>query len=207
MASKFNLLLILNLLIVQIDILILKYFIDAKEIIWYSLLSKIFFTVSLIYSLAYSSLWPYFSSLKIGEDIRHYNKVKKYIFYILSFSITIFIFVALTLFFLQDLFFNFFFETTVPKDFTYILVLFFLYHITILWVHGFGTVIQSSNINLHGFVNICFVQAFISIVLQIIFTNFYGIYGPVIAMTLSFFLTMAWFLPYNFMKMSPVRGN
>jgi O-antigen/teichoic acid export membrane protein len=201
LASKFNLLLIISLLTVQIDLFVLNYYLDAKSIIWYSLVSRVFSSGALIYATAYSSLWPYFSSLNLRFNENNFNLLKNFIFSIFISSLIFFIALTICLFAKKDLFFLYFFQDKVPENFTKTIVMFFIYHIIILWVHGFGAAIQAKSYNLNRFIKISIIQVFLSVALQFLLAKQYNIIGPLIGMSLSFIFTMSWYLPREFFRL------
>ena len=63
-----------------------------------------------------------------------------------------------------------------------------------LWTDIFALILQSMN-NLKALIYWAIVQASVGLILQLILVPIYGIYGTVIALTLSWVLTVAWALP------------
>ena len=82
-------------------------------------------------------------------------------------------------------------QLTIPYTFVMLLG---LYHIVIAWVHGFGIPLQSMS-DINTLIAWTPIQAILSISLQLILVQSFGMYGITLGMMLSFILTMAWVLP------------
>lgn len=190
-AGRFWLLYLMHAAVVNCDYIIMSQFLSAQDIVSYSIVSRVFGFSAFFYTSMYAALWPHFTESIANGDWSSVNKslAKSILFS----SIFITVFTTLALFFMPNLVAMLSPKETLIIPYTFVLLL-GGYHIVIAWVHGFGIPLQSMS-DVKTLLMWTPIQAVLSILLQIIFVQSYGMYGITLGMMLSFLLTMAWVLP------------
>ncbi|SNX29111.1 Membrane protein involved in the export of O-antigen and teichoic acid [Polynucleobacter meluiroseus] len=201
-AWRFSILYLMHAAVVNLDFIILAKFLPPLDVVKYGILTRIFSFSAFFYTSIYSALWPNFS-----EAIYKGNWKFVKLILIRAILFSSFLILAYTIFiiiFIDDLisFISPESVVTVPIE---LLLLLGGYHLVIAWVHGFGIPLQSMN-DLKGLLFWTPIQAVISVLLQVVLVQHFGLYGIIWALLLSFLLTMAWLLPIRVLKHSRIAS-
>lgn len=202
-GSSFFYMSFVQAIIVNIDYLILIWFVSSSELLIYGIISRLFGFCAMFYSSIYTILWPRFTeeivkkSWKSALNLLFYSNLFS-LFFILIFSILLILFIDVLISFLvnND-------DISVPINF---IVLYAVFDLVRSWVHGFGTLLQSIS-HTKPFITWLPIQAILNVLLQFLLVPEYGIYGCVVAMLLSFIFTLAWILPLNVYKKYKISQN
>lgn len=181
---------IMSACVLQVDYLIMSQYINLSDIVKYSLLFKLFSLLYIAYNTLLSTLWPLFSELRASNKIDQiWVNVKLYILY----GVFLYIFFTIIIFIWGNEIITLITNVKVILPYNLIILVGF-YFIIRIWTDMFAIVLQSINclIPLWIFTPI---QALISVFLQIYLSSKYGVMGIVIALILSFLLTVTWALP------------
>ena len=190
-AAKFWIFYILAAGVLNVDFLILSQYLSPEDIAVYGIGTKIFGFAAFFYVSLYAALWPHFT-----EDIskNNWNSVRMHIRKSFIFSASfIVLFSAILLIFMP-----FVSGILSPKDKIEIPVNFILllgiYHIILVWVHGYAIVLQSMS-DMKVLLVWSVIQTILSIIFQIFLVKKFGLYGSTLGLILSFLLTAAWIVP------------
>jgi len=179
----------------QVDYLVMSQTVSANEISIYNILFKIYSAFFLVYTTLLLALWPSIAewyTQKKAENI--YSYCKKYIIVGIVFMLG----VSSLFLFNKTLVLNLI--SNINFDISNITIgLFTLYFCLRVWTDTFAIVLQSTS-NVKSLWVFTPVQAIVSFLLQIILSKMYGINGILIALIMSFLLTVAWGLPYQVRK-------
>jgi O-antigen/teichoic acid export membrane protein len=177
--------------VLQVDYLIMSQFIRPSDIVAYSLLFKLFSLVFIVYNTLLSTLWPMFSEWSVNKkvDLIRTNIKKNILFGILIFTIF-----TLIIIFLGDEILGLITNIKISLPINLICLIGFYFMIRV-WTDMFAIVLQSVNY-LRPLWIFTPIQALISISLQVYFSLKFGVIGIVIALILSFLITVSWALPF-----------
>lgn len=186
----------MSALVLNVDFFIASQFLPPNQIVQYHTLLKLFTFGLFLYSAYLMAVWPIFS-----EKIE--NRQSQFIVEMLKSFIPVGM-VFIIVFTLLLVFFGSHIYTYLIKNMDFevskaIVVMFGLYFLIRVWTDTFAMVLQSGN-NLKPLLKSVPIQAVLSISLQIILVSYFQIYGLLLALILSFLLTVAWYLPYSSSK-------
>jgi len=182
--------------IINLDFIIAANYLMPIDIIIYGILYKLFGFTAFFYTSIYGVLWPKFTEYLTKN---YWEKVIHLMYSAIIFSIILIISFSFIFQLLKESIINHLMSINKVDIKFELIILMCFYHIIISCVHGFGVVLQSIS-NLKSLLIWMPMQAIISIFLQIIFVQKYGISGIIIALSLSFLLTLFWVLPLNIYK-------
>lgn len=192
-SYKFWLLCLLNAFVVNCDLFIISKYLNKTDLINYVFVVKIFSFSAFFYTSVFNALWSDFTILyKKGNK----EVLRKKLHIAVKFSIFfVSIYLLLALLFMNQISRIIFpgADVTIPAS---LILSIGLYYLILAWVHGYGTILQSLS-DINYLLIITLFQAFISIISQVIFLNYFGILGIPIAISLSFILTIVWALPFR----------
>lgn len=182
----------MSALVLNVDFFIASQFLPPEQIVQYHTLLKLFTFGLFLYSAYLMAVWPIFS-----EKIE--NRQSKFIVEMLRSFIPVGM-VFIIVFTLLLVLFGSHIYTFLIKNMDFevskaIVLMFGLYFMIRVWTDTFAMVLQSGN-NLNPLLKSVPIQAVLSISLQIILVSYFQIYGLILALILSFLLTVAWYLPY-----------
>lgn len=182
---------ILSLGVVKVDYVIMSQFLNAHEIVVYSISTKVFGLSFFLYSSILYALWPVMTE-KIADgkwyEVGQY--IKRYLFlgFAVTFVSTILLIwlmpVAVDLLAPKS-------SVVVPNGFIYLLG---TYQMILVWTGIFAMILHSMS-ELKVFWIPTFFQALISVCAQWILVPIMGLYGIVIGLIFSFLITVSWALP------------
>lgn len=181
---------LMSAFVLQVDYLIMSQYIKPSDIVSYSLLFKLFNVVFIAYNTLLSTLWPMFSEWRVSnKNNLIWSNVKRYIIY----GFIIFIIFTLVFIICGDSIIAMITDVKVPLSVN-LISLIGLYFIIRVWTDMFAIVLQSVNC-LRPLWILTPIQALISISLQIFLSLKFGVVGIVLALILSFLITVSWALP------------
>ncbi len=187
---------IMSAFVLQVDYIIISQYLSAHDIAVYVIATKIFSLLFFVYSALLSALWPV-----CAEELTKNNwdlvvgYIRRYIFYggVLIIVGTIIVSVSMPIIVgLLSSSKN----LVIPVSFVLTLG---VYYIVRVWTDTFAMVLQSINYFRPIWIYVP-IQAFLSIILQIILVKNFGIYGVVFGLISSFILTVFWALPKSVFK-------
>lgn len=182
---------ILSNIVTALDFYFISRFDNSLSLFNYSFLTKIFLLAITFQSVLMANYWTRFSDF-------YYNKRKEKFIHLLK-SILIlsigFTFFLLVLFFIfQDFIYHFLGSgKTIFIDNRFVFLVFFIYLIKV-FSNVFASVLQSIG-KFDNMFNYVLAQAIMAFVLQLSLGWFYGVYGVLIGILLSYLFTAAWYLP------------
>jgi O-antigen/teichoic acid export membrane protein len=189
-GAGFGLFALMSACVLQVDYLVMSQSVSPIEITKYNILFKLFSVIFIAYSTLLSALWPMFLEWRLNgkielitKNIRRYVLLSSFVFII--FTIILIFKGQLLISMLTKLEVSFSIELTLLVG---------LYFIIRVWTDMFAMVLQSMN-KLKPFWILTPAQAMVSIILQLLLSQKFGIIGIVIALILSFVLTVSWALP------------
>jgi O-antigen/teichoic acid export membrane protein len=189
-GAGFGLFALMSACVLQVDYLVMSQSVSPIEITKYNILFKLFSVIFIAYSTLLSALWPMFLEWRLNGKIDLITKnIKRYILL----SSVVFIIFTIVLIFKGQLLISMLTELQVSFSIELTLLV-GLYFIIRVWTDMFAMVLQSMN-NLKPFWILTPIQAVISIILQLVLSQYLGILGIIIALILSFLLTVSWSLP------------
>ena len=179
--------------VLQIDYIIISQFLKPRDIIVYTIATKVFGLAMFFYTAMTTAFWPVFTELVAKNDWKTIGtNVKRLLLFGVGFMM---LFTVLMLFFMPYI-------TTIlsPNEVlvvpTLFIVLLGVYQMILIWVNGFAVVLQSMS-DMRIFLVWTPIQAFGSFIFQWTLTPIYGIYGVLVGLMLSFLITAIWLLPYK----------
>lgn len=184
---KFWIFAVMAAIVLQIDYIVMAKFLKTKEIVEYNIASKVFMFGFFIYNSVLFSLWPVFAEKIASGDMEYVKlKINKYIIYgIIYMVFFVFCFLVFKNMIIKILAPN----TNIEISFKFIILLGFYYFIRI-WTDMYSMVLQSANI-LKPFYMLVPFQALISVLFQVLLSQYIGIYGIVLGLIISFVLTVS----------------
>lgn len=181
----------------QLDYLIISRILDSNsDIIIYHTLSKVFSISFFIYSAFLLAIWPNITEkISSGQSYLIKSYIKKYIplgiYFMIFFTFLIIIFI--------DKIMPFLVKNTEVKVPVTLIILFGIYYIIRVITDTFAMILQSGN-NLKPLWTAVPIQAALSVTLQLYLAEKLGLNGILIALILSFLLTVSWYLPFKVLR-------
>lgn len=178
-------------IVLQIDYIIMSQMLESIDIVLYSVVTKYFALGLFVYNALLLALWPVIAE-KISKG--HWADVAGYLkTYIPMGMVFMVLFTFVSVFVLEDV--TQMLIKNTKLDIPVLLILVFgVYYLLRVWTDTFAMVLQSMS-NLKPLWTIVPIQAVLSVILQVYFTNIYGIYGILYGLIVSFALTVSWYLP------------
>ena len=197
---KFAFFSFLAVITLQADYVIMSQFLNNRDIVEYTLATKLFTLLFFVYTTILMSLWPiYAENMVRGEIKKIKDSMKKNIifgFFIILIGASI---VLLCKDWIVDI--------IVPGKNVYfsssLVILLTCYYLIRVWTDTHAVIVNSVS-KLKPLMMLVPIQAFFSVVLQIYFVKRYGLNGLVIGLIVSFLLTVSWGLPY-YLKRNVLR--
>lgn len=181
----------------QLDYIIISHTLNSNsDLIIYHTLSKVFGISFFIYSAFLLAIWPNITE-KISSGQSHLikNYIKKYI----PLGIYFMIFFTFLVVILIDSIMPFLVRNTEIKVSVALIILFGIYYIIRVITDTFAMILQSGN-NLKPLWTAVPIQAALSVTLQLYLAEKLGLNGVLIALILSFLLTVSWYLPFKVLR-------
>jgi len=182
---------LLSAFVLQIDIIIISQYLSAEEIIQYTTILKFFTLGFFLYSSFLLAIWPIFSELLAKKD---FLEVQKKLNFFIPLGVLYIIIFSLILYFTFPFIVEVLIKNTVISMNIYLTILFCIYFAIRIWTDSYAIVLQSMSY-MQPFWKSIPLQALLSVFLQIFFVQYFGIYGVLYALILSFLLTVSWYLP------------
>ena len=180
-------------LTLQADYFIASRFLNSNDIVLYNTLMKLYsFGFFMYYSIIYA-LWPIVNECINKND---FKQVRVYLVKYIPVGMILIVCFSIILYIAAPFIFSILIKNTTLNVSILLILLFCLYFLLRVWTDTFSMVLQSANI-LKPFWFIVPIQAAVSIVCQILFTMFFGIYGLLYGIIASFMVTVVWYLPYK----------
>ncbi len=178
--------------VLQVDYLIMSQYLQPRDIVTYSLSSKIFVLLFFVYSSLLAAVWPVCAEAAAADDwasiLRHVRKNIALGFLLVFVGTGAFIF-------LRDQIMAALSPKEVVEVTPEIILLFGFYYLLRVWSDMFGLVLQSMSY-LRPFVVYIPFQAALNIVIQILITKEIGLKGVLIGLIVSYMLTSVWIGPW-----------
>ncbi len=190
-GSKFWLFNISAAAVLQVDYILLAQFVSAEQIAVYSIGVKVFSTMALMIGAVLQAFWPVCAEAVIQNDwpsIKSFTKK-----YILLSMVSVIFFTGLFLIFNTQISSIFSPNEIIVIPTSFIVLIGIMYLIRV-WTDVYAIILQSMN-DMKVLLLSVVAQAIIGLGLQIYLVPKYGINGTIIALALSWILTVAWFLP------------
>jgi O-antigen/teichoic acid export membrane protein len=190
-SSKFWLIYLFNAVVVNLDLIIIYNLLSARDVVVYSILTRLFAFSGFFYVSVYQLQWPIISEgMVTGETDRVIKTLKRTTLFSVG-SVLVF---CLAVLLLDSLIL----QVLAPdKNFTFPLELvltFGLYHFVVALLFGFGIVLQSRN-ELNPLLFATLVQAVILVVMLWLLVPKLGLIAGPLSLLCSNLLTMGWMLP------------
>lgn len=192
-SSRFFFFGIMASLTLQVDYIIISQVLATKDIVEYNIASKIFGIVFFIYNAIILAIWPSCSESLASKDWKTVDAiVAKALMagFAIVVSATLLLMAAMPevvgLLSARE-------KIVVPVGF---LGVFGLYFCLRVWTDTYAMILQSMSI-IRPFIIIVPIQAALSIIGQFVFSRYYGKYGVLIGLIVSYLLTVAWLLPLS----------
>ncbi len=194
-ARGFFVLGFMSAFVLGFDYIILSQYVSVEDITVYSIAARLFSAVYIMFNVVLLVLWPRLTRLSATGRL---DKLRKGIrSAIVVGCVYVFISTSMLLLFGNKLL-SMIGEEGVSLP-TALLLLFGMYYFVRVWVDVFSTLLQSQGElwNLYWAIPL---QVVISIGLQVLLVQSLSYYGVLIAVMLSYLLTMAWVLPMSARK-------
>jgi len=201
-AKAFFLFSIMGVIVLQTDYIVLSQKINANDIILYAVLMKIFSVIYFVYSSVLQAWWPVCTELRIKKKWKRLKANILFIVMLGGFSIAVLGFFVYL--FQKNIFEMLNLKSINHVDFDLFLLL-ILYFIVRVWCDIYALLLQTMSYMKPLFV-IVPVQVFVNLTLQWYLADFWGIYGILIGLIMSFLLTVVVFLPWQFNKQIRKEG-
>lgn len=177
--------------VLQMDYIVLSQFVPAEQIVVYSIGTKLFAVAGFMYGAVLQAFWPVCAEATLqGDWERIKSFTKKYLLwggvFVVMFTVCILMFsdAIASVFSSRGL-------VAIPAELVVSLGVLYLIR---AWTDVFAVILQSMN-DMKTLLAWAAVQAVIGLGLQILLVPRYGIYGTVLALGLSWLLTVSWMLP------------
>jgi O-antigen/teichoic acid export membrane protein len=175
----------------QMDFIVLSQYAPAEQIVVYTIAAKIFAVMAFVTGAVLQAFWP-----ECAEAVMHGNwrLIDKFTLRYLTWSILgVALFTLLFLIFNEYIVSMFSKNDTVSIPSSFIVAMGLMYVIRV-WTDVYAVILQSMN-DIKILLWWAVLQAFLGLGLQILLVPNYGIYGTVIALCLSWLLTVSWLAP------------
>lgn len=186
----------ISALVLNVDFFIASQFLPAEQIVQYHTLLKLFSFGLFVYSAYLMAVWPVFSEkIEKKETLYIIDMIKK----ILPIGMIFIMACTALLIWMGPHIYTSLIKNMDLNVSTAIVLLFGLYFIVRVWTDTFSMILLSGNSHA-PLLKSLLIQAALSISLQIILVSYFQIYGLIVALIISFLLTVAWYLPYSSYK-------
>lgn len=182
---------VMSAFVLQIDYLIMSQTLTSKEITLYSLSSRFYGLIFMGYTMLLSASWPSFTEWRVANE---FEKIKFYTYKYILIGIVGILFFSILLYFKSDFLISLISNFPVQIT-TSLIILLAIYFMIRVWTDTFSIVLQSANI-LRPLWILTPIQALISIIMEYILSKYLGVNGILIALIVSFLVTVFWGLPY-----------
>ncbi|QTL39797.1 MATE family efflux transporter [Xenorhabdus budapestensis] len=186
----------LSILVLQADYIVISQKLSASDIVIYTVTMKIFGLVFFIYSAVLQALWPICAELRIKHQ---WAKLNKMIFVNIIFGMTFICISTLFIYFFKEKIIS-----IISKEINYnldasVYAIIALYFCIRVWCDTYAMLLQSMNsLKILWFFVPC--QAVISGTAQWYLSEYLGVSGILLGLTLSFILTVCWGLPIAYIN-------
>jgi O-antigen/teichoic acid export membrane protein len=187
---------IMSSFVLRIDYILLEKFSVLKYMAEYSVLSKIFMAGFFLYSLVLAILWPKFRTLY--ENGKQDEIVKILLRSILLGIFGVISFCSIILIFNGEIF-KFISNNSILSLPSLTIILISIYYVIRICTDTFAVLAQSFGMTQY-LVKITPIQAIISIIFGAILINYYNLNGLIVALIISYLLTVTWYLPLVILK-------
>lgn len=178
--------------VLQVDFLIISQFLPPHQILVYSVISRIYAFVFVIYSSALLALWPVCTELATRNEwkaLRHH--LNRYMalgcLFVLAFTVI--------LIWKSNLVVGLMAPNTGATIPGLLILAFGGYYLIRVWTDTFAMALQSMTILLPLWISVP-IQASLSVALQWYFVPRFGLYGVLMGLVGSYIFTVAWVLPW-----------
>lgn len=183
-------------IVLQADAIVLSQKISASNIALYFIMAKLFGIVSFIYSALLQAIWPVCTELRVKNE---WAKLKSLINIYVSIGIFFVLFSGMTIYMLRSILFDFL-SVKIDHDISpWLFVLFTVYFILRVWSDMYAMLLQSINF-IRPLWYIVPIQALICICVQWYMADYFGLYGIISGLIISFLFTTCIYLPYTYRK-------
>jgi O-antigen/teichoic acid export membrane protein len=191
-ALKFWVFSLMVAVTLQIDYLIMSQLLTAQEVVVYSIITRIFGFGYFLFSSLQAALWPTFTELMVQsrwDEIMHMLKRNLIIGLLgmLAFTGVIVFSMTWVLTILAP-------QVEGLHITTSFILLVGAYHLVLIWVSSYSTVLQSASL-LRVFLVWTPLQTVVSISGQWWLAQQYGVYGIILGLLLSYMVMAVWYLP------------
>jgi len=194
-GSSFFIFTVTSCLVLQIDYIVMSQTVPSEQIVTYNILFKIYNAFFLVYSTLLFALWPTIAEWYTEKKISLiYDHCKKYIVAGILFIIT----VSVAFMWQKEFVLSMISDIKLTISGTLVL-LFTIYFCLRVWTDTFAIILQSTS-KVKSLWIFTPIQAVISFCLQIYLSKKFGINGILMALIISFLLTVVWGLPYQVKK-------
>lgn len=197
-AAKFWGFALMATVVLQIDYLVMSQYVPAKEIVVYNLTMKFFTVIYFVYYALLQALWPLCAEL-IAR--REWDQVHKHLRRNIMIGAVVVVVGTIGFALLKDPMV----ALLSPRERLVLPLPFILltggYYLLRVWSDSFTMVLQSMSY-LKPFWIIVPFQALISVGAQLVLAPFFGIYGIIAGLSVSFVATVVWALPLALRKKS-----
>jgi O-antigen/teichoic acid export membrane protein len=172
-------------LVLQADYLVLSQKSSNEDILLYSVMQKLFSIAVFVYAAVLQALWPRCAELQIAGKYRLIGQITTWH---LSIGCLGALFFTAFIYFFSSYVFSLFGVLDPPS--AELIVLFGIYNLLRIWTDTFGMLMQSMNI-LYPLWILVPLQALITICLQFVLSDFYGLRGIVLGLIIGYVVTVA----------------
>lgn len=188
--------------VLQIDYIVLSQFVPVDQIVIYNIGVKIFAVMGFMTGAVLQAFWPVCAEAAIKGDwgrIRSFTR--QYLLWTIAF---VAIFTACIATFRMSIgsLFTSHGLVIIPAPFIFLLGAMYVIRV---WTDVFAVILQSMN-DIRMLLILAILQAAVGLALQIFLVPRFGIYGTVIALCLSWLLTVSWLLPRRVWKHQKQNG-
>jgi len=177
--------------VLQLDLIVLSQFVDAKQLAMYALCSKLFLTVGLLYGVVLQAYWPVCTELCAKNK---WDEIYKFIRRYLISSFALIIVATLVIIALREEIVMFFSPNQPFELPIWLIVIFGVSYLIRAWTDIFAVILQSMS-QMNMLLVMAVAQAVFNVSIQLMLVPIIGVYGALIGVTLSFLLTVSWGLP------------
>lgn len=201
-AANFWVFAFFGALTLQVDYFIASRFLDSNDVVLYNTLMKLYgFAFFMYYSVIFA-LWPIVSEC-INKN--NFKQIGVFLVRYIPIGMILIVCFSILLYMTAPFILSILIKNTTLNVSILIIFLFCLYFLLRVWTDTFAMVLQSANI-LKPFWFMVPIQSLISIICQILFTVFFGIYGLLCGLIISFIATVVWYLPYKVKSQLNIKG-
>lgn len=184
--------------VLQADYYFIAQYLQERDIAMYSILSKLFLGAFAFYTAVLMAAWSRFTRLRM---LNQQEKISNIILLFMVFGVCLICVFAFTLFLFSREIFSYFLSHAEFQISIHLLLLMTLYFCIRIVCDTYSIYFQSIS-RTKILVISAGVQAVISPMLQYYFVQTYGMHGIVIALILTFALTVLWWFPYQYRKIN-----